>query len=230
MRELAKELLTRCGRAARANVGPGLALQALALGVVGSYYWWSGSAGFFEGVAGLKDRFGYWYSAVTTCIFGGLVPYVYLVAAGRVAAGRRLGVGLFFGLFWMWKGLEVDALYRGQAWLFGEGADWATVAWKVAFDQLVFCPLWSAPMTALAYRWMDCGFEWGRLRGSLSRRFFVVEIPAVLVAIWLVWVPGTAAIYSLPSDLQLPLFTLVLCFYVLLVSALDRGGQGVERG
>ncbi len=222
MRELAGELGARCARAARENVGPGLALQALALAVVGCYYWWSPAAGFFEGIAGLKERYGYWYAAVTTCVFGGLVPFAYLAATGRVEAGRRLGVGLFFGLFWMWKGVEVDLLYRWQALMFGEGADWATVAWKVAFDQLVFCPLWSAPATALAYRWMEGGFSWRRLRAGLTRRFFAVEIPAILVAIWLVWVPGTAAIYSLPSDLQLPLFTLVLCFYVLLVSALRR--------
>lgn len=56
------------------------------------------AAGFIEGIAGLKERYGYWYVAAT----------------GRVEAGRRVGVGLFFGLFWawMWKGVEVDLLYR----------------------------------------------------------------------------------------------------------------------
>jgi hypothetical protein len=42
----------------------------------------------------------------------------------------------------------------------------------------------------------------------------------VLLGIWVVWIPATSIIYSLPLPLQIPLFNLVLCFYVLTVSAL----------
>ena len=209
-------------RAARANLAPGLALQTMAISIVALYYFWSASSGFFEGIAVLKDRYSFAYSALTTCVFGGLVPFFYLLATGKVPAGRVWSVGAFFALFWTWKGLEVDVLYRWQAVMFGEAATAATVAKKVAFDQFVYCPLVSAPGTALAYRWMECGFSGRRFWRALNRRFFTLEIPSVLVAIWIVWIPGTSAIYSLPTLLQLPLFTLVLCFYVLLVSALDK--------
>jgi hypothetical protein len=43
-------------------------------------------------------------------------------------------------------------------------------------------------------------------------------MPVMMVTTWLVWLPTTAIVYSLPSPLQIPLFNIALCFYVLLVT------------
>lgn len=215
-------LLYRCLAGVRANLVPGLFLQAIACVVVGVYYLIPEARGAYDWIGEVKVRYGYGYSMVTTGIFGGLLPFAYLAFFGKVSRSEFWAVGLFFLGAWSWKGIEIDILYRGQAVMFGEGTEVATVVKKVLFDQFVFCPLWSAPVTALLYRWKDCGFSWRRFKRELDREFFLLEIPAVLVAIWVVWIPGTAFIYSMPSALQLPLFQLVLCFFVLLVSVLGK--------
>jgi hypothetical protein len=46
------------------------------------------------------------------------------------------------------------------------------------------------------------------------------------VTTWVVWIPGTAIIYSLPSPLQIPLFNLTLCFFVILVSVFSQKNKG----
>lgn len=217
-----KELTKMSLRAARQNLVPGIALQALALAAVAAYYWWDASAGFFNAIASLKNDYSFGYSAISTGLFGGVIPFCYLLATGKIAKENARSIGLFFLIFWTIRGVEVDLFYRWQAWIFGSEANFATVAKKVAFDQFVYCTIWAAPTTALAYRWMECDFSWTRFKAGLNKRFLTLEVPSVLVSIWIVWIPGTAAIYSLPSLLQLPVFNLVLCFYVLLISALDK--------
>ncbi|MDQ8182511.1 hypothetical protein [Pelagicoccus sp. SDUM812005] len=217
-----KGLLNLCVRGVRANLVPGLVLQAIACVVVGVYYLLPEARGAYDWIGEVKVEYGYWYSAITTGVFGGLVPFLYLAAVGKVERSDFWAVGLFFLGAWSWKGLEIDFLYRMQALMFGSGNETGTVLKKVLFDQFAFCPIWSAPATALLYRWKDCGFSWRRFKRELDRDFFFMEIPAVLVSIWVVWIPGTAFIYSMPSALQLPLFQLVLCFFVLLVSVIGK--------
>jgi hypothetical protein len=43
--------------------------------------------------------------------------------------------GLFYAVFWGVKGTEVDAFYRLQALMFGNGTDAGTIALKVLVDQ-----------------------------------------------------------------------------------------------
>ncbi|MDQ8199286.1 hypothetical protein QEH56_14040 [Pelagicoccus enzymogenes] len=215
-------LLKRCAQGVRVNIVPGLVLQSIACVVVGVYYFVPEARGAYDWIAKVKVDYGYWYSAVTTGVFGGLVPFLYLVSVGKVERSDFWAVGIFFLGAWSWKGIEIDFLYRMQAILFGSDNQALTVLKKVLFDQFVFCPIWSAPVTALLYRWKDCGFSWRRFKRELDRDFFLLEVLGVLVAIWVVWIPGTAFIYSMPSSLQLPLFQLVLCFFVLLVSVIGK--------
>lgn len=218
---LLKELLSTSLTGVRANVIPGVVLWILGLGVVLVYYRVPEARGWFTHVIELKERYGYVYSAVATAIFGGLIPFLYLWGTGRIARGLALSSGLFFVLYWTVRGVEVDALYRFQAWLFGDDAELRTILTKVAVDQFLYCPIWSAPLTAICYGWKDAGFSWRAFRAHLNRRFVLFEIPSVLLSIWIVWIPATAIIYSLPLGLQIPLFNLVLCFFVLLVSVLS---------
>jgi len=201
---------------------PGIVLQVIGLTIVFVYYFIASARGAFVHVADLKQTYGYAYSGIATAIFGGLIPFAYLYGSKRIPPGRARSWGLFFLLYWMWRGVEVDALYRLQDWMFGNALNWKTILTKVAVDQFLYCPLWSAPVTTVFYGWKHDGFTWNAFRKQFNRRLITYEIPSVLLAIWLVWIPATSIIYSLPLLLQIPLFNLVLCFFVLLVSVLRK--------
>ncbi|MEM9478403.1 MAG: hypothetical protein AAGA58_01935 [Verrucomicrobiota bacterium] len=195
-------------------------LWVIGLAVVLAYYFSEGARDGFVSIAEAKENWGFLYSAVATAIFGGLIPFLYLWASGKIPAGKEVSHGLFFVIFWSTRGVEVDALYRLQAWLFGNDAEIGTIVTKVVVDQFVYCPFWSAPLTAIFYAWKDEDFSWRRVRKRFTRRSFTFEVASVLLSVWVVWIPGTAIIYSLPLMLQIPLFNLVLCFFVLMISAL----------
>ena len=204
----------------RANLVPGVILWLFGLAVVIVYYRVPESHPVFEQISDLKQLHGYLLSASSTAVFGGIIPFVFLLATGRVPKGAAVSWALFFVIYWTIRGVEVDVLYRFQAWLFGDDSEWKTVVTKVVVDQFIYCPIWSAPVTAVCYGWKDAGFSWKAYRPSLNRDLFLFQIPSVLLSIWIVWIPATAIIYSLPLVLQIPLFNLVLCFFVLLISVL----------
>jgi hypothetical protein len=125
--------------------------------------------------------------------------------------------------FWAVLGLTIDTLYRGQALLFGDQTDAITIIKKVFVDQCIFSVFWSAPFTTLAMYWKEHNFSFQTAKKEFSGKIFTQEIPAVLIALWGVWIPAVAIIYSLPLALQFPLFSIVLCFWSLLVTALNNG-------
>lgn len=207
----------------RVNLLPGVCLWVLGAIVVLVYYLVPQSLGFFDAILDLKVSHGYVYSAVATGVFGGVIPFLYLLGSGRIPRDAVVSSALFFVIYWGVRGMEVDAFYRLQAWLFGDDAAWTTVLTKVFVDQFLYCPLWAAPVTAVCYGWKEAGFSWREFRRrSPGRHLFLFQIPGVLLSTWIVWIPATAIIYSLPLGLQIPLFNLVLCFFVLLISALTK--------
>jgi hypothetical protein len=56
----------------------------------------------------------------------------------------------------------------------------------------------------------------------MDRKFFCVKIPTVVLSNWLVWIPAVSVVYAMPAELQIPLFNLVLCFWVLLLAVLNK--------
>ena len=205
----------------RANLIPGVALWIVALTIVLVYYFVESSRETFTSIAAMKEQHGYVFSGISTAIFGGLIPFAYLFWTKKIPPKLIVACALFYPVYWAIRGMEVDALYRMQDWLFGNALNWQTIATKVCVDQFLYCPFWSAPVTAVFYGWKDQGFSWPAFKAQFSRTLFTYQIPSVLLSIWIVWIPATAIIYSLPLPLQIPLFNLVLCFFVLLVSALD---------
>lgn len=214
-------------KGARANLLPGLTLQAFALAVVLGYSQVPAFTRLLDDIGSLKQAYGYAFSALSTVMFGGVIPYCILLFMGKVAPGQRRAQLLFYVAFWAWKGAEVDAFYRAQALLFGATGSAPEIAAKAAFDQLLYTPLWAAPTQTLFFAWKDSGFSYNRLLAMFrdERGFgpFWRRLVSVLFANWGVWIPAVSIIYSLPSALQLPLFNLVLCFWSLLLSFVSRG-------
>lgn len=209
--------------AARANLLPGLVLQAFALALLLAYYFHAPSHHAMDLLADLKARWGWRYSLPATAFCGGLIPYLYLRLMPRTRAATPFSHGLFYVAFWAEKGVEVDLFYRFQGWLFGNQAGVATVISKVLLDQFVYSVLWSAPCALIAFYWKDAGFSFARLRSLRWGRFLRGNLPKAFIGMWGVWVPAVTIIYSLPASLQIPLFNIVLCFYALLFATLNQG-------
>jgi hypothetical protein len=206
----------------RRNALPGLALQVFALVLVLAYYFVPALGPGFERVATLKSTYGYMYSAISTALFGGFIPFLYLLLARRIAPTQRLAEGVFYVLFWAYKGMEVDLFYRLQAHWFGNAPTVGTIACKVAVDQFGYSVLIAGPSQMLAFLWKDKGFHARALLPYLSPSTFIPALATVVLSNWMVWMPGMSIIYCLPLPLQIPLSNLVLCFWVLLLSFVTK--------
>jgi len=211
------------------NALPGLALWSLALLLVLAD-WISPSAhAIFRGVGTWKDRYGLAFSATTTAFFGGVIPFLFLKATGRIPRGRWAADFAFYALFWAYKGIEIDLLYRLQTYFFGNHASPGTIVRKVLVDQFIYNPIWAAPVSALAFLWKENAFSFGATQSKLDSDFLTFTVPVTLMSTWAVWIPAVAIIYCLPAPLQIPLFNLVLCFWVLVLSFISQKSPDVGR-
>ena len=207
----------------RQNRLPCVLLNLLVVCLVASYYLWPIVAVAWEAVGAFKTRWSYLFSFGSTIFSAAVLPFAVQWAMGTLPADRRAKRLVLLALFWGYRGMEIDLLYRCQGILFGDGHDPATLTAKVAMDQLVYSPLWAVPTYVIALRWIDFGCSWSRTRASLDSRFWTHTYPTILVTNWIVWVPAVTLVYSLPAALQFPLFSVIMCFFVLLVTLLARG-------
>lgn len=191
-----------------------------------AYYTWPAAQVFCDRLAALKAGWGFAFSILSTSLFGGVIPYLFLRLRKTTREVTPLSHGVFYSLFWAYKGFEVDAFYRLQAMWFGNALDFKTIVSKVFVDQFVYSPLISAPVIVTLYYWKECGFTWGSLRETHWPSYLKSALPPALLSTWAVWVPTVAIIYCLPASLQIPLFNIVLCFFVLLLASLTRREAG----
>lgn len=210
----------------RQNLLPGMILWAVGSTLILLYYLVPAARPAYDLVEGWQRDWGLWFSILSTGLCGGVLPWLFLVALGRIRRDERGRQFAFLVLFWVYRGIEVALFYRFQGWMFGEARDPLTgavdaviVLKKMGFDMLVYTAFWSIPTTALAYLWWeDSARDWSRFRAGLTREFFSVRVPALILSAWMVWAPSVCLVYSLPSALQVPIFSIVLCFWVLLVA------------
>jgi hypothetical protein len=219
-------------RAARANLWPGLFVQGLMLALVLTYYKAPWTRPWFDWLAELKRRGGFVFSATAAVVAGAILPEtlkILFFQRGR-ANRNNLREFLFAAPFWAMLGLCVDALYRGQNLWFGTDPTFATLVKKVVVDQFIYNPVFAAPVTVWAYEWKNRGFGFHAFGGMFTARFYAEKVMPALIATWGVWIPLVSLIYSLPPLLQTPLFSLALCFWVLLVAYITAGREspGVE--
>ena len=204
---------------AKATIKPGLLLIAAAVAVVVAYYHNAAVHDWLEQVAAIRQRGGFAFAALVMMLFAGVLPFLYLRLDRATAAGHPWPHLLFFAALWAYKGVEVDLLYRGLAAVFGTGHDWVTVGQKMLFDQLVYNPLFAAPYGVLLYGWKDAGFRWAAPLADLrAGRWYYRRILPVMIAVWAVWIPAVCCIYALPLALQIPLNSVINCFWVILFS------------
>jgi len=201
-------------RAARANLVPGLILQGVMLALLIAYYLHGPTREALAWLAGIKAAWGFVFSAISAAIAGGVLPVVLRVLVfQRGRAGRAdLEQLVFACLFWGGMGLVVDALYRGQAMVFGDSPDWRVVLPQVLVDQFLYSPLFAAPVTVWTYAWKRSGYHWRREWFGFD--YYRRRVVPTLFATWGVWIPVVTILYTLPEPLQIPLFALALSLWV----------------
>ncbi|MDF3059643.1 MAG: hypothetical protein K0R17_3858 [Rariglobus sp.] len=210
-------------RSARANLVPGLALQAFALAVVLGYYFHGPTRDGLTWLAGLRNDTGVVFGIVSTGLFGGLLPLLYLKASRATRSRVTWKQGLVLTAFWAYKGLEIGLWYAFQAWSIGEEASVRTVVIKSLLDQFVFCPFWAVPTTAVFYLWCKTGFDPRVIADDLrGPRWYARRALPLLCANLGVWLPLVCIIYALPTALQLPLQNIALCFFTLMLAHMSQ--------
>jgi len=219
---LFKQGWTRCRENLLANLLTGIVLWVMGVGIIVAFHWHPAFNAVLVEVGVKKAEWGYGYSCLSTAFFGGLIPYCLLFLQGKIRNGRKLVWLAFFLIFWGVKGMEVDFFYRLQGYLFGYSADFQTILSKVLVDQFVYCIFWSAPFTALFYGWKRAGFTLGKDRSWLSLGYILEESAFLLVSTWVIWIPSVSIIYAMPQNIQIPLFNLTLCFFVLVISLFEK--------
>ena len=209
-------------RGARANLLPGLMLQVTALSVVLGYYFHAPTRSVFEQLTILRADTGFAFGIVSTGLFGGLLPFLYLRCMPAFRHQYRWRQGLLLTAFWSYKGLEVEVWYRFLAHWVGTGHDFATIVIKSLLDQVVYCPILAVPPTVVVYQWIAAGLSIRAVVADFrTPGWYARSVLPTLLANAGVWIPAVAIIYSLPTALQLPLQNLVLMFFTLLLAHLN---------
>lgn len=210
-------------RSARANLVPGLVLQAFALAVVLGYYFHGSTRAGLGWLADLRNETGLLFGLVSTGLFGGLLPLLYLKAAPATRARVSWAQGLVLTAFWAYKGVEIGLWYAFMAWSIGDSASVRTVATKSLLDQFIYCPLWAIPTTAMIYLWCKTGFDARVIADDLrAPRWYARRVLPMLYANMGVWLPLVCIIYALPTPLQLPMQNIVLCFFTLMLAHMSH--------
>jgi hypothetical protein len=206
-----------------------LLLNVFVGALVASYYFWPPVAGLWQAVGEFKTKWSWLFSFGSTAFAAAVLPFAIQWLMGTLRTGDRVRRLIFLILFWGYRGMEIDLFYRIQGMLFGHGHDAATLALKLAVDQFIYSPFWAVPTYVIALRWVDCGCSWARTRASLDRTFFTRTLPAIFITNWIIWIPAVILVYSLPPALQFPLFSVIMCFFVLLVTLMTRSAPVSKR-
>ena len=129
--------------------------------------------------------------------------------AARLASNIKsaIGANLLPGLW-----LQLFALTIGLSYFY----------WPASQQtfQFVFSVFVTSPFIALAFLWKDQQFNWQQTKIHFDD-LIKVQIPTTIVTTWIIWIPAVSLIYMMPSNLQIPLFNLVLCFFVLILAILN---------
>jgi hypothetical protein len=214
-------ILQTCFQAFKRNRVPALVLQIFAGLILVLYFLVPATRPVFEAIGDLRARNGFVFSAVSTAFFGGVVSWGVLWYRGRIPQDQCFKQGVFFILYWAAQGLMVDTLYRLQTQWFGDGNDPLTLFKKVLVDQGPYNLVYATPVSLFFYTWKDQGFSWPKAWAAYKRNF-MQRYWSVMLSVWMVWIPAVTMIYSLPPDLQIPLFNLVICFFTLVLAFVSR--------
>ncbi|MDF3129639.1 hypothetical protein P0Y35_10580 [Kiritimatiellaeota bacterium B1221] len=204
------------------NRFPAIVLQIFAACILGLYFGMESLRPAFETIGELKASAGILFAILSTALFGGLIPWGVMARRGRIPPGLKVRYFFFYVIYWAVQGAFVDTFYTFQTVWFGSGTDFKTLLYKMLIDQGPWNLLWATPVGLVFYGWKNCGFSWSRFRKLYTPKLIIHSYATIQFSSWMVWIPAVLMIYSLPPDLQVPLFNLVLCFFSLILTFVTR--------
>ena len=214
--------------ALKANLIPGLLLQALMAVMALAYLFHHPSQTAFEELAVLRSRWGLLFSFVGTSLASSILPEVLRLLLPKTDQKNApdLVSRLLFGIpFWGLIGMQVDLFYRFQYFLFGPSDTLPVIAKKVLVDAFLYCPLLAIPQAVCVFLWRDHAFSFRGFHGHHPVHFYALKVFPVLMANWMVWIPLITIIYSLPPALGIPFFIVAQSFWVMVFTTLSMKKQ-----
>lgn len=208
-------------------------IQACCVAIAFAYYYWPAMRDVLDIAARWKDNAGWIAIGFLPALAGGILPELVKAAVVpvRIPVRQRLADGVFYSAFYFMTGFLTVWLYNYQVTLFGEGKDWATVAKKILFDQLVWTPTLGCTLMPIAQAWRAASYRLMPTLRQLKPSFYYERIVPVLLPNWCYWFVMCAAIYAMPSSLQFIQFLLAAASWSLLVTYMTRTAamQGAAR-
>jgi len=218
-----RQAFTTARLAIRANLLPGLLLQAFMAVFLVLYLVHQGTRDFLGHVAAFKQSTGLVFAFASYSISAAVLPEILRIGFFQNGRVTRLNFwNIVTGIiFWGSDGVLIDLFYRGQVICFGSGSDFLTIACKVFVDQFVFSLFFNTPVTVTYFAWRDRFFKPLVLRELVQPRRLIERVIPVQVAAWCIWIPGVSLIYFMPSELQFPVAVLIQVFWVLVLTLIN---------
>ncbi len=217
------------------NLVPGIILNCIAFFLLVTYYSLPFMEKFLNQLGELKKEYGIIYSSISTSLFGGIIPVIFIIFTGspKNRTARWLLVRVpFFALFWAARGVELDMFFRFQSYLFGDESKWDTILYKTLFDEFIFAPFWSTIYVSFVSTLEMNDFAVKETFASTigARAWWINKWIVLNCAAWCVWIPICVVIYSLPPALQTTLLNIVVVFWVLLLRLISAAEEPKTEG
>jgi hypothetical protein len=212
-----KEAIVQIKQAFRANIKPGAILWLFMLAFFAAY---ASNTSFNQGlgrISELKIAVGYPFSFGVYVLSAALLPEILKIVffqKGRLTL-QNLNNFFFIGALFGIIGIITDVFYSYQATWFGETGGLKTLLLKAFVDQGLYSPVANFLLVSIFFL-RDNGVRKEVIKRILTLQFALVRVMPVVIAGWCVWIPGVLLVYSMPTALQLPVASLILCFWVLI--------------
>ena len=199
----------------RANLVPMLVLWALAAALLVFYYRVPGGAALLEPLLDWQTRGGWLAAFMNRVVLLGVLPGVFLLSVRSIRPPRPFLTVLAYAAWGGAWGVFDNVLFAFLAKCFGHGTDLGTLLVKTLVGQLIGTILVGLVPSVLFFRWVAADFSIVRMRAEWPQRFFRDACLSLLLANWIVWIPVYVCTYAFPLALQVQLFGLAGCFWML---------------
>lgn len=212
--------LNIAGKAIKTNIKPGILLWVLLVLFGIGYTTIPSFNQSLMKLAELKLKWGHISSFVAYAFAAAIFPEILKILFFQKGKVEKVNIrNVLFGIvLFGFSGIVTDIFFSTvQVWLYGTGTDLATILKKTATDQAIWSPI-ICTVVLLCLMWKENGFRVNTKQAFSFPLFFKGKLIPLYTAMWLVWIPGVALVYFMPTALQLPVSSFILCFWALIIS------------
>lgn len=212
-----KKVLHQIKLAFKANLKPGFILWIFMLVFFVAYATNTAFVVALGKVSAFKISVGYPFSFGVYVLFAALMPEILKIVFFQKRQIKRENLYnlIFVGLVFGFLGVLTDIFYGYQVTWFGEDNDLRTLSLKAFVDQAIYGPAANYFLVSVFFL-RESKIKLEALKNIFTTKFAFDNVLPVVIAAWCVWMPGVILVYSMPTDLQLPVCSLILCFWVLI--------------